>query len=241
MPQIMPLLALCDATIDLHLFVGSSTLLPLLGALPLQRLSARLAELFPDLSGLDFAHPLFTKITHLDLHDFPAGSWDTWSGLAQLPALTLRDYLRVSSMPGYATVAIDPRFVVLLVPDLFEDWEVGARGGADRWVRASELVRKRRSGEVKVHHDLKPKIIRHNDHEVDEEDEIPVSLLWSGNAQLMSTHTWTIPDDFVFLHRSQRINSRLYNPHAINHRNGTKDTRSKSTTSVENQNKEDRR
>ncbi|KAJ7362639.1 hypothetical protein DFH08DRAFT_799664 [Mycena albidolilacea] len=50
----------------------------------------------------------------------------------------------------YATIATDLRFVVLLATHRILDWETGARGGADYWVRADELVRKRRSGETNV-------------------------------------------------------------------------------------------
>ncbi|KAJ7044269.1 hypothetical protein C8F04DRAFT_1174709 [Mycena alexandri] len=48
----------------------------------------------------------------------------------------------------YAAIATDMRFVVLLAMHRILDWEIGARGGADYWVRADELVRKRRSGET---------------------------------------------------------------------------------------------
>ncbi|KAJ7623031.1 hypothetical protein DFH06DRAFT_1481805 [Mycena polygramma] len=38
----------------------------------------------------------------------------------------------------------DPRIVVMLVPDYMTDWETGARGGADYWVRAEEFVARKR-------------------------------------------------------------------------------------------------
>ncbi|KAJ7086222.1 hypothetical protein C8R44DRAFT_893676 [Mycena epipterygia] len=181
--EIAPLLAACDAVVDVQIVTGSSILLPILGALPLQRLSADLLFLFPGPSGLDFGHPIFTNVTHLSLYGHSGHGWDTWSGLAQIPGLThlaFRDnsfdapmchsvllhckLLQVLanllasgsnldwSVRRYATVIDNPRFVMLRVPSLLEDWEVGARGGEDRWVRASELselVRKRHSGEVK--------------------------------------------------------------------------------------------
>lgn len=175
--SLMRLLALCDATVDLQLFRGSPNLLPLLSALPLRRLSVDLSNLFP--SGRDFSHPLFMNITHLALYNSGDWDWNTWSGLAQLPCLTHLSFhnspvypafcnkalLHCKSLetfaicidkgeatrafPEYATAAIDPRFVILAVANLPWDWEIGARGGEDRWVIAEECVRQRRSGATK--------------------------------------------------------------------------------------------
>ncbi|KAJ7144495.1 hypothetical protein C8R44DRAFT_973971, partial [Mycena epipterygia] len=178
--EIMPVIAVCDATVDIQFFFGCPELLPLLGALPLQRLSARLADLFPDPSGPDFAHPIFTNITHLGIRDTPGHGFDTWTGLAKIPRLTHLSFhyygidypsypisallqrkslevLAISFSHGvylhhfasdYATVAIDPRLVMLEVPNVVDDWNVGARGGDDRWVKANKLVRLRHSREV---------------------------------------------------------------------------------------------
>ncbi|KAJ7628261.1 hypothetical protein DFH06DRAFT_1226635, partial [Mycena polygramma] len=60
------------------------------------------------------------------------------------------DYEREKAI-GFARDLIvrDPRIVVTVVPDYTEDWEIGARGGADYWVRAEEFVaRKREEGET---------------------------------------------------------------------------------------------
>ncbi|KAJ7118259.1 hypothetical protein C8R44DRAFT_190392 [Mycena epipterygia] len=171
---IIRLLAVCNATVDLQLFCGSPNLLPLLGALPLRRLSADLSHLFP--SGRDFSHPLFSNITHLALYNSGSRDWNAWSGLAQLPCLTHLSFhnspvdptfcqealmhcksLEILAIcvenhnadrrsPDYATAAIDPRFVILAICNLPWDWEIGARGGEDRWVTADEFVGKRRSG-----------------------------------------------------------------------------------------------
>ncbi|KAJ7628218.1 hypothetical protein DFH06DRAFT_1480621 [Mycena polygramma] len=47
----------------------------------------------------------------------------------------------------------DPRIVVMLIPHYSKDWEIGARGGADYWVRAEEFVaRKREQGETEPIH-----------------------------------------------------------------------------------------
>ncbi|KAJ6582497.1 hypothetical protein DFH09DRAFT_869997, partial [Mycena vulgaris] len=51
--------------------------------------------------------------------------------------------------PEFAEVAADLRFVMVVVAEKLEDWEMGARGGEDYWVVAECLVQKRRSGEIK--------------------------------------------------------------------------------------------
>ncbi|KAJ6607450.1 hypothetical protein B0H10DRAFT_554050 [Mycena sp. CBHHK59/15] len=134
----------------------------------------RLSHLFP--SGRDFSHPLFRNITHLALYNSGSRDWNTWSGLAQLPCLThlsfhnspvdpafchealmhcksletlaicVQKHNANRGLPDYATAAIDPRFMILAVANLPWDWEIGARGGEDRWVTADELVGKRCSG-----------------------------------------------------------------------------------------------
>ncbi|KAJ7863381.1 hypothetical protein B0H13DRAFT_2070556 [Mycena leptocephala] len=42
----------------------------------------------------------------------------------------------------------DPRSVIVTVPDM-DDWENGATGGEDHWIKAERFIQKRRSGEVK--------------------------------------------------------------------------------------------
>ncbi|KAJ7111263.1 hypothetical protein C8R44DRAFT_883087 [Mycena epipterygia] len=64
-------------------------------------------------------------------------------------ALSFSKMVLVESLVDtYAPLATDPRFVMLLATHRIRDWETGARGGDDYWVRADELVRKRRSGEI---------------------------------------------------------------------------------------------
>ncbi|KAJ6448325.1 hypothetical protein C8R45DRAFT_850381 [Mycena sanguinolenta] len=43
----------------------------------------------------------------------------------------------------------DPRSVTMVVADFLGDWERGATGGADYWIRAASFIQKRRSGEIK--------------------------------------------------------------------------------------------
>ncbi|KAJ6545395.1 hypothetical protein B0H19DRAFT_1167567 [Mycena capillaripes] len=92
--DIMKILAVCDATVNLQLLLASAdSLLPCLGALPLQRLAVNLRTLFP--STIDFLHPVFAQITHLDLFDFEMNDveWGSWSALAKMPQLTHLSFL----------------------------------------------------------------------------------------------------------------------------------------------------
>ncbi|KAJ7679743.1 hypothetical protein B0H17DRAFT_1206391 [Mycena rosella] len=176
--DITEILAVCGASVNiaLSLVQMSAPVLPLLGALPLQRFSGYLSNIFTHLTGPDFTHPLFTQLTHLDIRDNYLDSWDHWADLALVPHLShlsLRrkrgphsgamcggvlahcDGLKVlvivfhsysdlnESAPIFAEVAADRRFVMLVVADYKADWEEGARGGEDYWVRAEEAVKSR--------------------------------------------------------------------------------------------------
>ncbi|KAJ7661977.1 hypothetical protein DFH06DRAFT_363198 [Mycena polygramma] len=150
-------------------------LLPMLDTQPLQRLSANLRQLFSWDHPIDFSHRVFSRITHLDLMDRRCDDWDTCSGLAQLPCLThlsspamsdstihgalrhcplLEVLVIVHSQQlelqqaelNFGTVSDDPRFVRLVVTDRLSDWEMGARGGEDYWIKAKALVDRRRYG-----------------------------------------------------------------------------------------------
>ncbi|KAJ6533285.1 hypothetical protein DFH09DRAFT_1181490 [Mycena vulgaris] len=89
---IVKILAVCGATVNLNLFLfdGGPAFLSIIGVMPLQRLSINLALLFPGPNGdaTDFSYPLFTHITHLDLHGWNDDDWAAWSGLAHMPMLT---------------------------------------------------------------------------------------------------------------------------------------------------------
>jgi hypothetical protein len=93
---VVDFLSRCGATVNLAFFdtrLWHPNLLPILGALPLQRLSSTLrsiAQLFPWPNPFDGSHLLFSCITHLDILDWfePGDEWRTWSGLAQIPQLT---------------------------------------------------------------------------------------------------------------------------------------------------------
>ncbi|KAJ7483756.1 hypothetical protein B0H11DRAFT_1914626 [Mycena galericulata] len=82
------ILFICSGVSDLFLSkeVMDHTFLPLLAAMPLARLSASLETLFD--SVIDFAHPLFARLTHLD--NFNVYSSDKYPPVdfGRLPCLT---------------------------------------------------------------------------------------------------------------------------------------------------------
>ncbi|KAJ7142715.1 hypothetical protein C8R44DRAFT_726045 [Mycena epipterygia] len=186
MDDILRLFTLCDATVNVLLFQRCPDLLPRVGVLPLQRLSAFALYLCAGHTGPDLSHPAFKTITHLDLYGVAgvdAGDrrgWEIWSRLAEMPCLThlsvqnrafagnlyygaLRDCKSLEALAvifsnanileafvaSYAALATDPRLVMLVVMNRPRDWEMGAKGDEDSWVRVDELVRRRRSGETK--------------------------------------------------------------------------------------------
>ncbi|KAF7362785.1 hypothetical protein MVEN_00628200 [Mycena venus] len=44
----------------------------------------------------------------------------------------------------------DPRVVVMVIPKYKDDWESGARGGSDFWMRAEAFVLRKRKGEIEA-------------------------------------------------------------------------------------------
>ncbi|KAJ7443680.1 hypothetical protein FB451DRAFT_1568594 [Mycena latifolia] len=172
--ELADILSVCGATVNvaLSIFTGPTAgILPLLGVLPLERFSAYLASLFTDPTGPDFTHPLFSKLTHLDISDPYLQGRPDFARIPNLTHLSLRrttvsttvcaaalahcTSLQVlvilfhsqsaldQSASGFAEVATDPRFVMLVVDDYKADWEAGARSGGDYWVRAEEAVKRR--------------------------------------------------------------------------------------------------
>ncbi|KAJ7125818.1 hypothetical protein C8R43DRAFT_1029339 [Mycena crocata] len=89
---VIKILSVCDAAVNLYFeevtHPGGPNVLPLLGAMTLQRLSIALPYFFPALAALDFSLPLFDRLTHLDLWEWRGGDWPVWSGLALIPGLT---------------------------------------------------------------------------------------------------------------------------------------------------------
>jgi hypothetical protein len=149
-------------------------LFPLIEDLPLKRLYCSLHTLFVSQPRIDFNHRLFSRITHLEVFDYPSSCFD----LALIPHLTHLSFNKRAShvvwltllrtcpslrvligfMRGLPTtllgspdeqdLARDPRFVTMYRPDALKNWAIGANTGIDHWSRADEFIAKRRSGEV---------------------------------------------------------------------------------------------
>ncbi|KAJ7149171.1 hypothetical protein C8R43DRAFT_1007415 [Mycena crocata] len=131
-----------------------------------------LSHLFPS-GGVDFLHPLFSRVTH-----FQANVWDfmdnkLWESLGLLPCLT-HLVVTVGSLAQIDSVlmkckrlvalvvlfhdqgsdfadpeitahfAHDIRVVQLGVKDFVEDWKLGSMGGDDYWSRADAIDRERK-------------------------------------------------------------------------------------------------
>jgi hypothetical protein len=105
-------------------------------------------------------------------------NWATWASLALMPCLTHLSFndiypqdilqgvlancailevltliiphidVQDDMVPRLEILARDFRFVVMVVEDFLEDWEEGARGGDDYWVKAEKFIKQRRSGNV---------------------------------------------------------------------------------------------
>ncbi|KAF8193571.1 hypothetical protein K438DRAFT_836284 [Mycena galopus ATCC 62051] len=165
------ILALCSGVEDLLLQTAlDDTLLPLIDAMPLRRLSADFDMMPPA------THPMFSRLTHLHLGDDPVNAGELPEILAALPKLThlsldgdisvlmspeilassqsLRALVffeydpRVWSDEVAAQLTRDIRFVVMPVPDFAEDWYAGLQHGTDYWSEAETFVAKRRTGEI---------------------------------------------------------------------------------------------
>ncbi|KAJ6600253.1 hypothetical protein DFH09DRAFT_1127898 [Mycena vulgaris] len=89
--ELETLLSICTGVHNLVLINDDTHprpwLAPRLSAMLLQRLCINLANLFAP-APIDFSHPLFAQITHLDLLDDAHGAWVDYAGLAGLPRLT---------------------------------------------------------------------------------------------------------------------------------------------------------
>ncbi|KAJ6493186.1 hypothetical protein C8R45DRAFT_1136197 [Mycena sanguinolenta] len=169
-----PILVNGSAVQDLALVGAHSGLAPFLSRMPLRRLSTELAYLFRP-ACFDFTHPLFSRITHLELtDDLEIARWEDWRGLTTIPNLTHLAFLMQKSLlifqniltacpglqvliflyfysnpgSGLWSLAHDARFVCIRGPSFYTDWETGARGGDDFWVRAEKFIAQRNSGEI---------------------------------------------------------------------------------------------
>ncbi|KAJ7321864.1 hypothetical protein DFH08DRAFT_888794 [Mycena albidolilacea] len=159
------ILASCSAAQNLVLFPNQSDLFPFLSTMPLQRLSTALTDVF-SVTGVDFTHPLFSRLTHLELMDTLTNAvWEEWKGLTLIPNLTHLAFLIEKSLAIFQGVlAACPALQVLVsfhwgfkgipyegigLEPLSQDTRfIGARGGDDFWVRAEKFIAQRVSGQV---------------------------------------------------------------------------------------------
>ncbi|KAJ7707208.1 hypothetical protein B0H14DRAFT_3643677 [Mycena olivaceomarginata] len=176
-PHLDLVLASCSAVQNLAL--GSSLWpdhLPFLSTMPLRRLSTAIANAFPAIA-VDFTHPLFSNLTHLELMDrLEDAPWEEWKGLALIPNLTHLAFLMQKSLAVFQgaldacpalqvlvylyfkgivyeeihlqPLAQDTRFICMPAPPFASDWQIGARDGDDFWVRAERFIAQRVSGQV---------------------------------------------------------------------------------------------
>ncbi|KAF8181920.1 hypothetical protein K438DRAFT_1840640 [Mycena galopus ATCC 62051] len=174
------LLRLCE---DIITFVASdsfldSALLPILAEMRVQRLSLKMEALFRP-EPINFGHPLFSHVTHLDLLDIYSASLVVHlPHVPLLPALThlcldtsvprdsmlrvLEDCPRLQlllvqwyhSDVSYASAktphAYDVRFVIGTYSNYWEECKSSAMGGPDFWAEADDFVARKRKGEIEV-------------------------------------------------------------------------------------------
>jgi hypothetical protein len=175
--DIQTILSACRGTTDLFLAPKGRVLLPLVSAMPLQRLSADLRSLFAG-RPVDFDHPLFANITHLCIFPLMRDDTTQWEGVCRIPRLTHLSFHAIKgadvlqgilqSCPNlkvfvnfyfststvgtqrFADVdlAEDLRYVRVRRGFYANDWKLGAYTGRDYWARAEEWVAKRTLGEV---------------------------------------------------------------------------------------------
>ncbi|KAJ7613903.1 hypothetical protein B0H17DRAFT_1220697 [Mycena rosella] len=166
------ILAVCTGISDL--FADSSLAAPMLtdtlGVVPLDHLTVDVGSLF-DGRMMDFSHPIFRQITHLEVLDRSTREASEWEGLASLPHLTHFAFsspnLYTALIPalltcplleccvlivplglsGSSLVADDIRFVRLSRPDVHADWQRGAHTGENYWTQADALIVATRAGE----------------------------------------------------------------------------------------------
>ncbi|KAJ7613207.1 hypothetical protein FB45DRAFT_939145 [Roridomyces roridus] len=140
----------------------------------LKRFHGYLSHLFGGAQQIDFTHPLFSRLTHLELHldysdDLDPSNYPVWIGLAGIPNLTHLSFgegflpvlpgvverctslrvivlLSMCTEPVVHPVARDVRFVQVERPKYTLDWHTGALGGVDYWARAEGMIVGRSAG-----------------------------------------------------------------------------------------------
>ncbi|KAJ7612629.1 hypothetical protein FB45DRAFT_939432, partial [Roridomyces roridus] len=119
------LLSTCTAVEDLWINQSDSSLLDLVAALPLRRLHCHLGCLFTQ-AQLDFGHPLFSNLTHIEwFFGFPGNQEfnpSSWTGLASIPHLTHLSFTEPVFLPLVPSLLQDCKLLRVLVFILDSDW-----------------------------------------------------------------------------------------------------------------------
>ncbi|KAJ6563952.1 hypothetical protein B0H19DRAFT_1258480 [Mycena capillaripes] len=102
--SIVKILSLCNGVVNVAISPVADRNIPsILETLPLKRIAISPWPYRPRLISTDYHHPLFTRITHLDILNWPDRGWGAWTGLALLPCLT---HLSFGTSPSYIPVTI---------------------------------------------------------------------------------------------------------------------------------------
>ncbi|KAJ7723174.1 hypothetical protein B0H16DRAFT_343780 [Mycena metata] len=153
----------------------SGAVLATLAHMDLRRLSLCVSLLF-DRRAVDFTHPIFRSLTHLDMFDsVEDGVMELLPFIPTLPALThltldssipRDDALEVLArsprlqlllvlwldeelhLPARVPHVYDVRFVTGVHGRYWETWEAGARGLPDLWSLGADFVARKRRGEI---------------------------------------------------------------------------------------------
>ncbi|KAJ7446335.1 hypothetical protein FB451DRAFT_1567870 [Mycena latifolia] len=121
--QTRNILKLCTGVVDFSVIGDISldpTFLPILAAIPLRRLCAELYPLFTGYDSIDFTHPMFASLTHLDALDCPHRICPQ---VPLLPALTHLGLDRKASWDTIETVLAKCSRLELLIVSFPEERE----------------------------------------------------------------------------------------------------------------------
>ncbi|KAJ6550259.1 hypothetical protein B0H19DRAFT_996937 [Mycena capillaripes] len=171
--NVRTLLSVCTGVENLAIVMGRiDGMVPLIASLPLTRFSMYGKALFLDLPP---THPLFARITHLELGNatwFPAEHADRLALMPQLTHVSFQSSLAIHLCLGLLekcrslavliilnldheecrhylpALSRDPRSVAMQNTFFVKDWEMGAHTGVDYWTRAEDFIARRRSGEI---------------------------------------------------------------------------------------------
>ncbi|KAJ7128271.1 hypothetical protein C8R46DRAFT_1237043 [Mycena filopes] len=178
-PAIVRLLELCTGIVNFGCMEmrTNGDLLRFLEKTHVQRLALFVTHIFGN-SPVDFTHPAFGSLTHLDMFEGIKNNFLLLLSLVPtLPVLTHLavdpDIPRVHILPVLAecprlqlllvmwpvwqrgtyaaakTASIlDPRFVIGTFEHYWTEWEAGARGLPDFWSRGDDFVARKRKGEI---------------------------------------------------------------------------------------------